>query len=283
MALIRNGSHQINGLNRVFGAVGAYGLRGNFDRNGAFKAFDSGQHAVSGVTNRNSIPQGARHPVTWKPPTKAGGLASHNEAQGEAGASLALASGRNIATAAEGSSTASATLQLVVSLSGTSSGSASVSGNVVASLSGAGNSAGGSTASATVGAIAWAYGTAAGSGSASLTRYATGRLYGSITPYTELSPENLAANVWNAVAATYNDAGTMGNKLNTASSGGVDLSALAAAVWTHVSRTVTDNPGITIPEIISALEATEIPVNLKSVNDVAVGGAGTTESPWGPV
>ena len=37
MALIRNGSHQINRLNRVFGAVGAYNLRGNFDRNGAFK------------------------------------------------------------------------------------------------------------------------------------------------------------------------------------------------------------------------------------------------------
>lgn len=201
MALIRNGSNQINGLNRVFGAVGAYGLRGNFDRNGAFKAFDSGQHAVSNVTNRNSIPQGARHPVAWKPPTKAGGLASHNEAQGEAGASLSLASGRNIAVAAVGSSTASATLQLVVSLAGTSAGSASVSGNVVASLSAAGTSASSCTAAATVGAIAWAYGTAAGSGSASLISYATGRLYGSITPYTELSPESLASAVIAAAEA----------------------------------------------------------------------------------
>lgn len=63
MALIRNGSNQLGGLNRIFGAVGAYGLRGNFDRNGAFRNFDSGEHAVSGVTNRNSIPQGARHPL----------------------------------------------------------------------------------------------------------------------------------------------------------------------------------------------------------------------------
>jgi hypothetical protein len=53
---------------------------------------------------------------------------------------------------------------------------------------------------------------------------------GEWTPFTELSPENLAREVWNAVAATYNAAGTMGAKLNTASSGGVDLSALADAV-----------------------------------------------------
>jgi len=192
MALIRNGSHQINGLNRIFGAVGAYGLRGNFDRNGAYTAFDSGLHAVSGVTNRSSAPQGARHPVAWKLPTKAGGLASHNEAKGSATATLSLTSGRNIAATADGGSTASATLQLVVSLQGTAAGSGAATGNVVASLSASGTTAGNSTASATVGAIAWAYGSAAGSCTATLTSYATGRLYGSITPYTELSPQTLA-------------------------------------------------------------------------------------------
>lgn len=53
---------------------------------------------------------------------------------------------------------------------------------------------------------------------------------GEWTPFTELSPENLAREVWNAVAAAYNASGTMGAKLNTASSGGVDLNALADAV-----------------------------------------------------
>jgi hypothetical protein len=52
-----------------------------------------------------------------------------------------------------------------------------------------------------------------------------------ITPFTELSPEGLAASVWNAVADAYNTSGTMGQKLNLASSGGVDYAALAAAVW----------------------------------------------------
>jgi len=42
----------------------------------------------------------------------------------------------------------------------------------------------------------------------------------SITPFTELSPQNLAAEVWNSIAADFNTAGTMGNKMNSAASAG---------------------------------------------------------------
>ena len=165
MALIRNGSNQLSGLNRIFGAVGAYGLGSVFDRNGTAKAFNSGDHAISGVTSRNSRPAGARHPVAWLLPTKAGGLASHNEAEG-------------------------------------SDGAATATGNVLAALGMAGSGAASCTATATIGALAWAVGEAAGSCTATLTRYATGRLYGSITPYTELSPQTLAAAVIDAAEAT---------------------------------------------------------------------------------
>lgn len=41
-----------------------------------------------------------------------------------------------------------------------------------------------------------------------------------ITPFTELSPENLAKSVWNSIASQFNIAGTMGNKLNGAGSAG---------------------------------------------------------------
>lgn len=195
MALIRNGSHQITGLNRIFGAVGAYGLRSNFDRNGSYKNFDSGAHATSNVTDRNSRPAGARHAVAWKMPTKSGGLASHREATGSSTASLTLASGRNIAATSDGTSTASATLQLVVSMVASAAGIATVTGNVFAALGMVGSSAGSSTATAQKNALGWLYGSSAGSCTATLTRYATGRLYGSISPFTELSPENLAQTV----------------------------------------------------------------------------------------
>lgn len=53
---------------------------------------------------------------------------------------------------------------------------------------------------------------------------------GEWTPFTDLSPQGLAAAVWGAVASANNDAGTMGQKLNLASSGGVDYGDLADAV-----------------------------------------------------
>lgn len=79
-------------------------------------------------------------------------------------------------------------------------------------------------------------------------------LQGGWTPYTELSPENLAASVWGAVATANNTAGTMGAKLNTASSGGVDLNALAAAVWAYASRTLTGAATALTPEQAAQLQ-----------------------------
>jgi hypothetical protein len=57
---------------------------------------------------------------------------------------------------------------------------------------------------------------------------------GSWTPFSELSPEGLAAAVWGAVASANNDAGTMGQKLNSAASGGVDYGSMADAVRTEL-------------------------------------------------
>ena len=77
----------------------------------------------------------------------------------------------------------------------------------------------------------------AGQASVALTATATataiGHMMGLALPYTELSPQSLASAVWQALAAENNAVGTMGNKVNTASSGGVDLNALAEAVWSH--------------------------------------------------
>lgn len=45
-------------------------------------------------------------------------------------------------------------------------------------------------------------------------------MQGEWTPFTELSPEGLASAVWGSMASAYNDAGTMGEKLNGAGSAG---------------------------------------------------------------
>ena len=66
-----------------------------------------------------------------------------------------------------------------------------------------------------------------------------------MSPFTELSPQGLAQAVWNSLATEYNTSGTMGKKLNTASSGGVDMNALAQAVWEYGMRSLTESAGLT--------------------------------------
>ena len=111
---------------------------------------------------------------------------------------------------------------------------------------------------------------------------------GEWTPFTELSPENLAREVWSAAAASYNDAGTMGAKLNSAASGGVDYEALGLAVWASVSRTLTAGGAApTTAEItdavLAALNATAIPVDVQKVKGQTIAGSGSEGDPWGPV
>lgn len=50
----------------------------------------------------------------------------------------------------------------------------------------------------------------------------------------------------------------MGGKLNTASSGGVDLSALAQAVWLYATRTLTSPAGISTDQATQLAEVWRI-------------------------
>ena len=110
-------------------------------------------------------------------------------------------------------------------------------------------------------------------------------LSGEWTPFTELSPEGLAAAVWNTLASDFNTLGTMGNKLNTASSGGVDLNALAQAVWEYIDRTLTSGGTGYTPEqiaeaILEAAQATPIHANTTLMNGAPIIGTGTLSDDW---
>ena len=80
-----------------------------------------------------------------------------------------------------------------------------------------------------LGALAGMFGSGAIVTSSEGTLTAYGALSGDITPYTELSPEGLAAAVWNSSLADYQVSGTAGKALSTASSGGVDYESMATA------------------------------------------------------
>jgi hypothetical protein len=109
----------------------------------------------------------------------------------------------------------SAAATLTQAASGVASGSVTMSGAATLAIDGSGV----------------ALGTVAMTAAAALAIDATG--IGSMTvdmqPYTELSPESLAAAVWSAVAASFNTTGSMGEKLNGAGSAGNP--------WTEVIET----------------------------------------------
>ena len=180
-------------------------------------------HYADGARTANNLwgqPTGGYGSISWMFPYTPGYITAFREARGAARASATIIDGRPIVGTSDGLATVTGTAQLVVSGFGTSNGAATVTGTIQAAMGAAGSTEGAATASGSISALAWAVGTGTGAGSASALIFATGQLQGSITPYTELSPQTLAAEVWNASAAAYTDAGTMGFKVNSAASAG---------------------------------------------------------------
>ena len=215
------------------------------------------------------IPYGHLAPSSWVLPYQAGAMSSFTQCVVTVTpGTLNLAAGRNLS----GSTTVTVTVdpaagQLIVSASGSTSITFNLSGQIAGALSAVGSTAITVTVNnATLGAIVDAVGAALVTMTASATPRATGNMVGNITPFTELSPQNLAAAVWSALASAYNDAGTMGEKLNDAGS--------AANPWTEVidgTYTASD-----LLKLISASVAGELagspggPILIKSVNGTTV-------------
>lgn len=104
----------------------------------------------------------------------------------------------------------------VAALAGTGSLTAAITGryDMFADLTGSGSLV------ADLRALGHVVAAMTGTGTVAADITAKGNLSADVTPFTELSPESLAAAVWNAIAADFNDAGTMGNKVNSAASAG---------------------------------------------------------------
>jgi hypothetical protein len=183
--------------------------------------------SLAGWEPKSGVPDGYRHPYAWVPPMRAGGLSSRNVIIGTGTVTGLGAMGRNGEATLTGSGELTATGALIVSAIAALAGSGTITtAGLLAVLQATASVSGSGTLAGTAGALGWVLGALSGSGTLTGTRYATGALEADITPFTDLSPENLAAAVWAAVAADNNDAGTMGEKLNDAGS--------ASNPWTEV-------------------------------------------------
>jgi hypothetical protein len=116
-----------------------------------------------------------------------------------------------------------------------------------------------------------------------------GSMTGTTIETGELTPAGIASAVWNSLLANHQGDGTAGKALSTAGAGGVDLNALAAAVWAYATRTLTAGGG-TAPTaeevaaaVLAAAQANPIQSDIRKVNGQAVNGTGSEADPWGPV
>lgn len=174
----------------------------------------------AGLSSLSSKPAGARHPVAWQMPQKPGGLASHNATfitLEQTGSAVSGLPGSGSATI---TFTQTATGGLIVSGSGSASITFSETGTLISVAAGSGSATITLSGSALIGALAGLSASGSITLSPTATILAVGYLSGLSTNETEFSADALARAVWDAVATDFNTAGTMGEKLNSASSAG---------------------------------------------------------------
>jgi len=211
-----------------------------------------------------ALPNGSYPTLSFFIPQQAGSIGSSNQIYGNGVSTGNLAGGLPTDANLDGAgdiTNGNLTLiaQLIASLTG--AGDVTPPPSLVGKLELISNNLTGSGAvAATLTAFASVQAALSGAGSLSLVPYATGRLEADITGQSILSPESLASAVWSALAAQFNDNGTMGQKLNSAA----DYASLAAA-------------------IVAAMNASPPDVNIARINGLDVDGDGTEANPWGPV
>lgn len=222
--------------NRLFGRqdYGSYKMGMNGDR---FNKFIN-----ENVPQTMAVPSGYYAPVWVVPPIKRGGLSTFGGLDGEGDLLASILAVKLAEADLTGSGDLSATGSLIVGLVAALTGSGTVTAAdlkaflaAVAALTGTGDADGTLTGQGEL--IALLVGSGAATGS---TLTGIGELEADIVSFGALSVEGMREAVWDAVAASYNNPGTMGEKMNDAGS--------ASNPWTEVIES-----GYTAAEILRIL------------------------------
>lgn len=95
----------------------------------------------------------------------------------------------------------------------------------------------------------------------------------------------LTASISGVASATFGidtNTPTLGAEANLTASAEFGLDGTLTAYAIGIMEGSTADQGVTVDNIVIALEAAVLPVNIVKVNDVTVTGDGTTGDPWGP-
>lgn len=215
-------------------AGGATGLgcnRGDWSKSSLRRAAYSG----ADWDPKSAVPEGCLPPYSWVIPLNAGGMSSHGVVVGTGTLAGTLAGGRWMTAALTGFGEVENTtrLSLIVGMSADLDGEGLISAAVLigdaqltADLTGEG------TFTATLGALGHLAADLDGTCDLSTSELtALAHMVANVSPFTTLSPENLAASVWNALAASHDSSGSMGEKLNAAGTAGDPWTAALPDVY----------------------------------------------------
>lgn len=217
MALLRNGKNIYANPGRFTGRFS--NETGNWIKGGMRNRF------VGGFDPRfSAYPSGTVHPSAYILPEKAGAIASYNYSQGNiSAAAFSLIPGQPMQASGAASITVTASqLDQIVSAIVNATGAIGVTTASLAAAASITASGSGSISltPANLGAIISAICSSSGAITPNLTFSALGFIECEIGGPTPLSPEGLAQAVWNALLADYQNAGSVGEALQQAASGG---------------------------------------------------------------
>lgn len=227
------------------GTVG-FNDRANWNKPGMMRS--RGNLTVSTLWKYDAIPSGFYAGRAFFPPQKAGRITSRQAFSFDGSATGAL----GLPGSAASTFAIDATAVGGLIAGGVASGTISITGSASIAGLAAGSAAGTMTitGSAAIGATAWGVASCTMIFGGSVQPFALGYMTATTVDNSVLTPSTITSAVWSALKTDYNAAGTMGNALNNASSGGVDYAALGSAVWAHAVES-----GLTAEQVLRVIAA----------------------------
>jgi hypothetical protein len=167
---------------------------------------------------RDSFPTGTNIPYSYIMGDKGALLSSTTTVNGSASVTSNISQGINIVSTINGTSSVNSNLSLVVSLASTIAGTGNITAaSLVGTIALASTITASGNVTAGLGLISFLNSTCSGTGGIIATLRGTLSMSADIyVNQSEATVQQLVEGVWNALAATYNSAGTMGAALNAA-------------------------------------------------------------------
>jgi hypothetical protein len=168
-----------------------------------------------------SFPTGTQPPYSWLLPLKGGELSSTTNISGVGSMTSNMLSGKFMTATLSGAGSMVSNMSLITSMTATLAGVGSLSGTMKLTLAMAATLAGVGSLSGSMNMLIPLIATLSGTGSLSGNLKGNARLEATIYVNSgTASTQELVAAIWSALAADYNESGTMGQKLNGAGSAG---------------------------------------------------------------